>query len=217
MADVPGLGFTGSPGVQRNRLPLHDASAVTRKEQTWREMGFDMEALASRHRDVDAERFSLVWHDRAGRELNTSPVRLHQDRMAEDESRPSVTARTWEYLELPGEPMDYHFALMAAVDELWSRRQKPEALADVEVFARLDVMLCVTRPAMLWNISETTGERFSARVTSADRLLRILELAGEWRDALTIAEQLVAALDQQEARRDTYVARVADLDAELSA
>ncbi|MER7728930.1 hypothetical protein [Streptomyces sp. NPDC096323] len=160
LASVPGMAFSGSPGVVRGKLPgagaLPDESYGTPMWPT--PQGATSATPASQH----------VPHDARGREL---------------------VARVWEALELPGSAMDYHFVLQGAVDRLWSTRgSDPAALELLEVFALLDLELMEAAPQAV-SFDDMTPTSF-VRVTSVPRLVGLLEREGAFTEALAVAKRL---------------------------
>jgi hypothetical protein len=116
MADIPGIQFAGSPGVDRASLP-----EVRVRPRT--ESGF------------------VLWPSPQG-ETSASPAHRRAFADLTPMSRDELVRWVWEGLELPGEPSDYHFLLQGAVERLWSRRRDdPDGLLLVETFAYLDLAL----------------------------------------------------------------------------
>ncbi|MFF9795344.1 hypothetical protein [Streptomyces bacillaris] len=163
MAAIPGIAFSGSPGVVRKTL----RSAKDRPDERYGEpmwptpSGSTSATPASRHVPVEAR----------GAEL---------------------AARVWEALELPGSAMDYHFVLQTAVDRLWSdRRSDPDGLQLVEVFARLDLELMEAAPqAVSFDLDVSGGDAAFVRVSSVPRLISLLEREGAFHEALELARRL---------------------------
>lgn len=121
MADIPGIRFSGSPGVDRARLP----GAHVRPSQGHGYL---------RWPKVDGSSSASPAHERA----------FGADSPASGEA---FIHWVWEGLELPGIPSDYHFLLQHAVVTLWSRRgSEPGGLYHLEVFGSLDLALLEAAP-----------------------------------------------------------------------
>ncbi|MEV6477250.1 hypothetical protein [Streptomyces sp. NPDC051657] len=163
MAAIPGIAFSGGPGVVRNALRgAEDRPDEMYGEPMWpTATGSTSATPASRHVPFEAR----------GTEL---------------------AARVWEALELPGSAMDYHFILQSAVDRLWSdRRSDPDGLQLVEVFTRLDLELMEAAPQAVSFDSEAAGrEATFVRVSSVPRLISLLEREGAFQEALALARRL---------------------------
>ena len=172
--------------VAQHRLSRHEFDGETREELTWPTSdGATSEAPAARHLD-----------DTARTGLDLGPL----------------LQGTWEVLELPGEVLDYHFALQSTVGILWSKhRRAVTALRALEVLARLDIALLAAQPLAFLPEGAVDGRYY--RVTTFGPLLTILEREGAWRDALEVVEAAVR-VGQLESRRDVIADRVAALEAE---
>lgn len=120
LADVPGMDFAGSPGVDRSKLRRANLRPT-------KEYG------------------SLFWETKDG-ESSASPAYEHVDSGREVSTR-TVVKKTWEALELPGVVSDWHFLLMNTARVLWNQRTtEPEYLAECETFCRLDLQLVALFP-----------------------------------------------------------------------
>jgi hypothetical protein len=134
------------------------------------------------------------------------------DRTGWDRER--IVRNTWEGLEVPGEPMDYHFVLQDAVSALWSmRKSDPAALDDLEVFAWLDFELAEADPRAI-RFDEDEPNAF-VHMSSLERLLSVLEREGAWRVAFALARRATRFFDLS-AELAILESKVAALDAELS-
>ncbi|MFF1322411.1 hypothetical protein ACFVZZ_23710 [Streptomyces chartreusis] len=161
LAAVPGVRFTGSPGVVRDSLR---AARVRPKESYG----------------------SLMWPSAEG-STSATPASRH---VPVEASGAGLVTRVWEALELPGEAMDYHFVLQGAVDRLWSgRRAYPEGLALLEGFALLDLELMEAAPQAISFDSGPVPATF-VHVTSVPRLVMLLEREGAFTEALGVARRL---------------------------
>jgi hypothetical protein len=160
MAAIPGIGFTGSPGV--DRLVLLGALQTPRTDRNY-----------------------LYWEAPSGA-TSAAPARRHRD-AAPTSGRSAIVIHTWQGLELPGAPMDYHFILQGAVDALWEcRHREPEALADLETFAQLDLQLAEAEPHA---VSFDEPAHQFVFMTSIARWISIVEREGGWHEALAIARR----------------------------
>ncbi|MFE3032558.1 hypothetical protein ACFXKY_13025 [Streptomyces canus] len=161
MAAIPGVQFTGSPGVVREAL----AAAGVRPEVSYG---------------------SLMWPSTEGR-TSATPASRH---VPVEASGADLVCRVWEALELPGEAMDYHFILQGAVDRLWSgRRSYPVGLELLEVFALLDLELMEAAPQAVSFDTSSVPTSF-VHVTSVPRLVMLLEREGAFAAALEVARRL---------------------------
>jgi hypothetical protein len=168
MAAIPGVRFTGSPGVVREAL----AEARVRPEMSYG---------------------SPMWPTAEG-STSATPASRHVPVEASGED---LVSRVWEALELHGEAMDYHFVLQGAVDRLWSgRRSYPGGLELLEVFALLDLELMEAAPQAVSFDTGSVPTSF-VHVTSVPRLVLLLEREGAFGDALGVARRL-ARFDQGE-------------------
>lgn len=135
-----------------------------------------------------------------------------KERMPDTSMQPEQLIRNLETaLELPGEPLDYHFLIQQTCGLLfWHRREYPGALEEVERLARLDVELVEACPEMI----EYEPGRHS-RVESFLRLVRIYEREGSLREALEFAERGARCHQEGLAKRaEELRTRLAVLEAE---
>ncbi|MFF4576291.1 hypothetical protein [Streptomyces sp. NPDC001410] len=161
MAAIPGVRFTGSPGIAR-------------------------EALAEAHVRPQMSYASLMWPTAEG-STSATPASRH---VPVEAIGADLVTRAWEALELPGEAMDYHFVLQGAVDRLWSgRRSYPDGLELLEVFALLDLELMEAAPQAVSFDTGPVPASF-VHVTSVPRLVMLLEREGALTDALEVARRL---------------------------
>lgn len=188
MADVPGIQFDGSPGVNRAALP-----GVGRRPRV--EGGY------------------MSWPTTDGGTSSASPA--HERAFADlaGLSRDDVVRWVWEGLELPGTASDYHFLLQGAVEQAWSRRREdPAWLHVLETFAYLDLALVEAAPQAVSLEGARPAGGF-VRITSIERLLTLLEREGAFREAVALANR--ARRFGEHYWREELVAKVAALDGEL--
>ena len=188
MADIPGLAFAGGPDVSRSRL----AGARLRPRTEYGE---------------------LMWPMPGGGSTTATPAQTHAGATdLSDLTVPALVRYTWEGLEYPGEPIDYHFIMQAAVEELWRRRrQDPDALGHLETFALLDIALAEATPDAV-SFTDAPGERTFVHMSTFIRLLTMYVREGAHRDALDLARR--GQRLGQVGDLDEFEARVAALDAE---
>ncbi len=186
MADIPGIQFAGSPGVDRASLP--EVRVRPRAES-----GF------------------VVWPSPRG-ETSASPAHRRAFADLTLMSRDELVRWVWEGLELPGEPSDYHFLLQGAVERLWSRRRDdPDGLLLVETFAYLDLALVEAAPQAVV-LDGADPARGFVHILTLDRLLTLLEREGALREALALSRR--AERFGERYRRAPLEAKVAALEGE---
>jgi hypothetical protein len=161
LADVPGVTFTGSPGVDRTKLKNH--------------------ALRP-----NIGEYGLSWGDEDGDDWSSeSPAASH--RGERDLKVPALIKRTWESLELPGTAEDWHFALLEAVGQLSpGRRSDPAYLTVCEQFCRIDIDLVRARPEPFMR-GETAADGFLSMATFRT-LVKILRAVDDLEEALVYAK-----------------------------
>lgn len=158
LADVAGVGFTGSPGIDRTKLKDHALRPT-------KEYG------------------SLTWKTRDGW-TSQAPAAAHR---GERDVKPATLIRkTWEALELPGTAADWHYTLLDTTGQLWRlRAREPEHLAVCEQFCRIDIALIRTRPEPFWR-GDNPREEFVS-VPTFDILIKLLRAVDELDEALAYA------------------------------
>jgi len=167
-ADVPGIGYQGD--LQR-RSRLADRDLVPEVHE------FDFDGRNS---------VSLMWTTRRG---SSSASPAHELAFGDfgNESSAQVRERVLDALELPGEAMDYHFAMQGAAELLFKRRRtEPSYLPFVEWLAWFDARLVETHEA-LFRISEDGSEYVS--VFALGFLVDLHEREGYLHDALALAQR----------------------------
>jgi hypothetical protein len=194
LADIPGVGYPGSPGIDRNKLKGHDAVPEVHS--------FTFEGKRQQ---------SLHWPGRSGG-TSASPAHELAFQSSHDESTAAVLRRVARALELPGQVSDYHFAIQGAVDELWRRRRDESELYDeIEGLCWIDLQLLEARPSFL--SVDQAGATVYLRVTTIERLIALYEREGFLAEALEVAMR-AARLHQGEARVQQLRQRIAQVEAE---
>src|SRR5690349_12574980 len=90
LADIPGVNYPGSPGVQRTRLP-----------------GCNLERRIERS-DFGGRRHQyLSWQYRDGTSSSSSPAKSWESQLLPEDAAPEASLQhLYEVLELPGEASD---------------------------------------------------------------------------------------------------------------
>jgi hypothetical protein len=166
IADIPGLDYPGSKGVDRSRLPGHNARPTTET----------FTADGERHQ-------ALTWRTSGGTTSASPAAQLKSD----DDSAAGLLRHVNEVLELPGEPSDYHFAIQHVIECLWERRE-PETLAELERLCWLDIRLLEAAPKAIAYKDNDGVTRFPS-VFAFFRLITLYEQDGFLHDALAVAER----------------------------
>jgi hypothetical protein len=193
LADVPGVAYTGSPRGVSSSLPGHDACPRVERlglpGQEWE---------------------SLAWP--VGSDGSTrSPAARWSAQGNPDAPTPELLTRIEEVLELPGEPLDYHFALQGCIERLWLRRRtEPAVLDHLERLAWLDIALLEAQPAFM---ETKQNDRGYILVFAFQRLFRLYEPEGYLHEAREVAER-AARFNQAPAAIDELRARIARLEFE---
>lgn len=165
LADIPGIGYAGDPTLAA-RLPERLATPKVQR----------FEELPS----------SLWWTTRDG-SGSSSPAREFGHTASDPETTQELRVRVLTALELPGEPMDYHFILQNAGEHLWKRRvEQPQDLALAEWFWWLDVRLIEAHPEMV-RISPDKDEFLT--VYAFERIVGVYLREGHIEDALAASER----------------------------
>jgi hypothetical protein len=98
LADVPNLAYEGAPEVDRTKL-----------------LGYDLEPEISVYEFEGKKHRSLRWSNYS----SASPAKSHTfDSQTADASPRTLLRRLEEALELPGELLDYHFAIQTCTTSL---------------------------------------------------------------------------------------------------
>lgn len=107
LADIAGVNYPGSPGVQRMRLPNHNIKPEIQRY------------------DVGGRRHeAFFWRYCDGTSSSASPAKSWDDQSpAQDAAPETILHHLYEVLELPGEAADYNFALQSCWERLWNQRR----------------------------------------------------------------------------------------------
>jgi hypothetical protein len=201
LADIPNVNYAGSPGVNRKRLFGHNATpqiAVSTFEGKRRE--------------------SVWWPSRTG-ETSASPVTQHVSESTQRTDEPSAVLlqQLREALELPGQPIDYHFAIQSCIEELWKwkrRRAEPALLAEIEQLCWLDIRLVEALPHII--AYEHRGEQQYYSITAFHHLIELYEREGFVAEALGVARRAARFAPTYLAQVQAFEQRLAELAAETA-
>ena len=191
-AEVPGVEYAGDP-ERRARLPERD---VVPELST-----FTFEGTRT---------VSLSWPTREG---STSASPVHRLAVGEfgKESSKAARERVLTALELPGEIMDYHFALQGVAELLHKRRRaEPEALPFVEWLCWLDARLANTHERLFRVTPE--GDQY-LRIFAFGFLLDLHTTEGYLHEGLAMAERFARFMPEELVELRARVARLREEDA----
>lgn len=198
LAEVPGVAYEGSPGVDRTRLPGHDATPKVDRY------------------DYDGERREyMTWATKDG-STSASPAKNWETKPRRGETEAQTALRQLrETLELPGTLRDYHFAIQHCQDELrGDAREEIWALEEVERLCRLDIRLIEEYPETITN--EYGGDRNYFGVSAFHRLIDLYETEGFLREALEVA-RVGQKFEQCQGKVEELEARLSRVEAEADA
>jgi len=172
LADVPGVDYPGSPGVNRGRLP-----------------GFNLKPEVKRY-DFDSRRSEHLWWNHPDGTSSASPASQWNAQSQEENVPPqAILQRLQEVLELPGVAADYHFAIQGCFERLWQHRyDHPWVLKEIETLCWLDIRLVEAHPDIL-HINQQDGTVVYARSLAFERLIRMYERNGYLAEALDVAKR----------------------------
>jgi hypothetical protein len=191
-SEVPGVGYPGDP---QRRARLRDHDAIPRVTEHL----FDGERITS-----------LTWASNDG-STSSSPVHRLAFAEAKNESSLKARERVLSALELPGEIMDYHFAMQGVIETLYKRRrEEPANLAFVEWLAWFDARLVELNESE-FRISPTSDEYL--RVIWIDLLIDLHVRESYLHEGLALAERF-ARFQARADRVGELKERVARLRAE---
>lgn len=190
-AEVPGAQYNGDP-QRRARLPNRNAEPEAHK-------------LQLRDRQV----ISLSWPIPGGA-TSASPAHELAHVTNSNESSQDARERVLNALELPGQVLDYHFAMQGVAELLFKRRRaEPQFLAFAEWLCWLDMNLVQANEA---SFRLTNDAPQLINVLAFDLLLDLYEREGFLLEAASLAERFARYL-----REDTVMSlrkRVAGLHSE---
>ncbi|MBP2351733.1 hypothetical protein JOF29_002816 [Kribbella aluminosa] len=187
MADIPGIRFHGSPGIERSRLPEANLKPST-------------------------EYGSLHWPISGGM-TSASPAQQRSSVDMGSMDPGALVHWVWEGLEVPGQPSDYHFLLQGAVTRLWAARASyPVGLQHVEIFGYTDLALIEAVPQIALVDIARPSQGF-LRISSLAILLTLLEQEGAVREAHALSRR-AQRFGGEAFLRDDLEAKVAALDGE---
>jgi hypothetical protein len=194
-SEIPGIGYEGNSALYRPQLPEH---ATLPKSGSY--------DIAGMLRDY------LSWPMLLGTgTTSASPVMQWKTQPRSGESPAQTRLRQlYETLELPGELLDYHFAIQGCCSELWRlRREEPWVLTDIERLCWLDIRLIEAYPA----ITQAKNERGFLVITTIQHLIALYEQEGYLYEALEVAE-IAAQFNQQLSALERIKSRIATLESE---
>lgn len=192
LASVPGLDYAGSPGVDRSKLPGHNA--IPKVGVT------EFEGKRDEY---------LMWPSRGG---GTSASPAHQMAFDYPRGKPArdILRHCYEAVELPGTASDYHFAIQSCIEGLWNcRRAEPMVLEHVERLCWLDIRLIELRPDVI-TLEDNGNDRYFA-VLAFKHLGLLYQREGFLHEALDVAER-AARFEQGDP--ESIRQRIAALEAE---
>jgi hypothetical protein len=193
-AEIPGIGYQGSPDVDRQQLP-----------------GYDHVPTIER-RDVNGARDETLWWPSENGRTSISPAQGHVVGDLRHVPMPEILRNVYESLELPGTASDYHFLLQGSIGEVWRRRRdNPDMLPEVEKLAWLDVRLVEACPEAV-TFEGPEGPKVYA-ILAFSILIDLYEREGFLHEALAIADRAVRLL-QCEDDQQRLQGRLATLEAE---
>jgi hypothetical protein len=194
-AEVSGVGYKGHPSEYRPRLP----------EQV-------LLPKSGAYEGSNAYHEYLTWPMLSGTGVTSaSPVKQWTTQARSGESPAQTRLRQlYETLELPGELLDYHFALQGCCSELWRlRREELWVFGELEQLCWLDTQLIQTYP----DIMRVPNERNFLVVTTLQHLIALYEQEGYLYEALQVAE-IAVKFNQQMPALERIQSRIATIEAE---
>jgi len=196
-SDVPGVGYKGNPGLYRPQLPEHATLPKSGSSE-----------IAGVNRDF------VIWPMLFGTgTTSASPVQqwtTHTQPRSGESPAQTRLRQLYESLELPGELLNYHFAIQGCCLELWRlRREDPWVLAELERLCWPDIRLIQAYP----DIAQVKHERAFLMIMTLQHLIALYEQEGYLYEALQVAE-IAAQFDQQRPALERIKSRIANLEAE---
>lgn len=197
-ADVPDIGYQGSPGVDRTRLPGHNVVPEI-----------------SYYNFEGKHRVSMMWPMKDG-STSASPANTWETKPSKGEIHAETLLRNLhEKLELPGTLSDYHFAIQHCHGELGQHaREAFWIYEEIERLCWLDITLIEKYPVTITD--EYGGERTYYGVTAFHKLIDMYEKEGYIREALKVA-QIAKRFEQDTGKVEELRERIASVEAEKDA
>lgn len=198
LAEVPNLGYKGSPDIDRAKLPGH--SSVPKIEV------YQFEG--KRHE-------SMTWPLPNG-STTASPAANWETIARPGETIARTTLRRLlEALELPGTLSDYHFAIQGCCDRLWAveiRRSEAWVYSVIEKLCWLDIRLVEAFPDVVR--SENPAGPAFYRVTGFGTLIFLYRQEGYLYEAFDVAKR-ATSFDQQQREVEDLKERIKELEGEV--
>lgn len=192
--DIPGVTYETPSGLDPKKLP---------------EYGVVPEISVY---EFEGKRRETLWWPEDGGRTSASPAKNRMAGHFTTVSTREILVNCLEALELPGEPVDYHFLIQRCAGALWNRRRKePDFLDDVEKLCWLDIQLIQARPDTV-RIEGSDEPRFYY-VSAFLILIDLYQREGFLREALDVAE-LAARYGQGLIARDRLAERLAAVENE---
>jgi hypothetical protein len=188
--DIPGVEYSAPPGIVRSKLTGANAKPSVERF---------------------GEGSGLWWGDGSQSPAAARSWSPELERMEPAKARRYLA----ETLELPGEAVDYHFAIQHVVEQFWKqRRDNPSLRTDIEELSWLDLRFLVAHPDVA-RIEHGDSDAYF-QIRGIGYLMTMYEQEGAWRDALDVADLAARTFGQMEERRDELAEIVAALDAEVT-
>jgi hypothetical protein len=199
LGDVPGVAYETPAGFSPETLPgygLTPERSTSGHSLWWKSR--------PAHTDDPHEEEEII--------TSESPASAYAMSYGGHASGARIVERLQGALELPGTATDYHFALAAAVENLYAiRATEPAMLETVERLCWLDIQLIEARPAaFLWETPE--GARAYYSFPTFSRLITLYSTEGYLREALAVIER-ARPFDQSQQHREKVLGRIAAVGA----
>jgi hypothetical protein len=176
LAEVPKLGYEGSPSVDRARLP-----------------GYDARPRIERYKWDDKRRETLWWTVKGGSSSAAPATQLESSPRPGESPAQTALRHCYEALELPGTLTDYHFIIQNTHEAIWKhRRREPWVVTETERLCWLDLKMLEAYPkALIFDGAGRGDEPFYPSILALYRLIRLYEQEGYLREALDVARLAV--------------------------
>lgn len=198
LAEVPKLGYEGSPGVERTRLP-----------------GFDLKPRVERYEWDGKLRESLSWPMKNGSTSAAPATQLESTPLPGETPARTALRHCHEALELPGTLSNYHFIIQGAHEAIWKhRRRELWVVEETERLCWLDLKLIQAYPEAITFDEFSKGEQPNyPRVLAFHRLISLYETEGYLQEAFEVAK-LAVQFNQLPHELERLEGKVKTLDAE---